>query len=250
MSAPFFEPLETRTFMTASLVNGVLTITGSDFDDVIAISQDKTRVRVNEDGQVSAFTASRVKRVVVNALGGGDKIFGRPNLSKPMTADGGAGRDTLVGGSANDRLYGGAGDDYLDGAKGADLMSGGDDVDHADYSTRSADLRISLDDVDDDGENGERDNVLSDVESLRTGKGNDRVIGSNTDNVLFTNEGSDTIYGMGGNDNISTGDTPADNALDRIYGGDGDDLIRSSFSSLIAYGEAGNDRIRGSERND
>jgi Ca2+-binding RTX toxin-like protein len=222
VSARFFEPLESRRLLSASLVNGVLTVTGTELNDVIAISQDKTRVRVNEDGRVTAFTSSLVKRIVVNALGGIDKILGRPNLTKPMTADGGAGRDTLLGGSANDRLYGGAGDDYLDGAKGADLMSGGDDVDHADYSTRSTDLRISLDDVADDGENDERDNVLSDVESLRTGKGNDRVIGSSADNVLYTNEGSDTIYGMRGNDHISTGDTPADTGLDRIYGGDGD----------------------------
>ena len=35
-----FEPLESRKLMTASLVNGVLTVTGTGLDDVITISQD------------------------------------------------------------------------------------------------------------------------------------------------------------------------------------------------------------------
>jgi Ca2+-binding RTX toxin-like protein len=43
----------------------------------------------------------------------------------PLTADGGAGDDTLVGGSADDRLSGGRGPDLLTGNAGADDLRGG-----------------------------------------------------------------------------------------------------------------------------
>jgi Ca2+-binding RTX toxin-like protein len=250
MSTRFFESLETRKLMSASFVNGVLTVTGTELNDVITIWQDNARIRVNDNGRSSAFDLSRVTKVVVKGRAGNDRIVGQPNLTKPLIADGGAGRDTLIGGSGNDRLAGGADDDYLDGAKGADEMHGGGGVDHADYTDRTADLSLSLDDIANDGQAGELDNLGADIESLRAGKGNDRVVGSDADNVLYTNAGADTIYGMGGNDRISTGDSPADTGMDRVFGGEGDDWIRSAYSALIAYGDGGNDRILGSDNAD
>jgi Ca2+-binding RTX toxin-like protein len=247
-AAKFFEPLEGRSLMSASIVNGVLTVTGTDRNDTITISQDTARVRVNEGGRVSAFALASVKRITVHARGGHDTVLGRPNLTKPMAVYGEAGNDTLTGGSGNDSLFGGDDEDRLDGAKGTDLLSGGARWDLVDYGNRAAGVSVSLDDVANDGQRGERDNVRSDVEGVITGKGNDRVTGSAADNVIRTGDGADTVYGMGGNDVISTGDTAADKGLDRIYGGDGNDWIRSPFSSLIAYGDAGNDALRARDR--
>ena len=102
MSRSFFEPLETRQMLSATLKNGVLTVEGTELADVIAISQDKTNVRVNENGKATAFKASSVKSVVVNGRGGDDQLLGRTNLQKPMTLRGGAGNDILVGGAKGD----------------------------------------------------------------------------------------------------------------------------------------------------
>jgi Ca2+-binding RTX toxin-like protein len=247
-AAKFFEPLERRRLMSASIVNGVLTVTGTELNDSVSISQDNARVRVNEGGRVTAFALGRVKRIVVHALGGNDTVLGRTNLTKPLVVHGGAGNDTLTGGSGNDSLLGGDGEDRLDGARGADLLSGGAAFDHADYGKRPAGLSISLDDIANDGQRGERDNVRSDVEGITTGKGNDRISGSAADNVIRTGDGADTVHGLGGNDVISTGDSAADTGLDRIFGGAGDDWIRSPFSSVIAHGDAGNDALRARDR--
>src|SRR5688572_21728289 len=155
MSAKFFESLEKRQLMSATLRNGVLTIEGTELADVIAVSQDATRVRVNENGVASAFAASQVRSVVVNAKGGNDQILGRTNLKKPLTLRGGEDNDTLVGGAAADTFEGGAGTDL------------------ADYSIRKDNLKITLDDAANDGAASESDNVKSDVENVRAGSGND-----------------------------------------------------------------------------
>ena len=239
MSRSFFEPLENRQMMSATLKNGVLTVEGTDLANVIAVSQDQSSVRVNEDGKVTTFTVGSVKSVVVNARGGNDQILGRTNLQKPMTLRGGEGNDTLVGGAKGDTFEGGAGQD------------------RADYSHRNQGFNISLDDVANDGATDEagtvveKDNVKSDVEDLKTGNGNDLLRGSSAANVLGAGNGLDTVYGMGGNDTIGV----AGRTLyepDTVYGGDGDDTIETfgSVARLTAYGEAGNDKINGTAAND
>jgi Ca2+-binding RTX toxin-like protein len=112
MSRPaFFEPLEKRQMMSATLKNGVLTVEGTEMPDVIAVSQDAKYVRVNENGKVTPFAVGSVKSVVINARGGNDQLLGRTNLTKPMTLRGGAGDDTLVGGARGDVFEGGTGQD-------------------------------------------------------------------------------------------------------------------------------------------
>ena len=85
-SRAFFEPLESRQMFSVSLVNGIVRVHGTPMNDTIAVSQDSTRVRVNDNGTVTLFAAASVKRVVVNAYEGNDQIIGRSNLMKPLTA--------------------------------------------------------------------------------------------------------------------------------------------------------------------
>lgn len=227
MSARFFEPLETRKLMSASLVNGVLTVSGSNLNDVIAVSQDATRVRVNENGVVSAFALSSVNSVVVDGLGGNDQLLGRTNLQKPMTLRGGEGNDTLVGGAKGDLIEGGAGHDRVD------------------YSHRSQNMNISLDDVANDGAANEKDNVRSDIELIQTGRGNDLIRGNDNDNFIYPGTGSDTVYGMGGHDLISAESATASEPK-TIYGGEGNDWITvTGPAAASVLGEGGNDRIDG-----
>ena len=238
MSRSFFEPLEKRQLMSATLKNGVLTIEGNDLPNVIAVSQDSTSVRVNEDGKVTAFKATSVKGIVVNGGGGNDQLLGRTNLKKPMTLRGGAGNDTLVG-----------------GAKG-DVFEGGPGQDRADYSHRNQNMNISLDDVANDGATNdagavvEKDNVRSDVEVIRTGNGNDLIRGSNADNIIGAGFGLDTVYGMGGHDLLAVASRNHYDP-DTVYGGEGNDWIETTGAArLTAHGEGGNDKIVGGSAND
>jgi Ca2+-binding RTX toxin-like protein len=138
--------------------------------------------------------------------------------------------DYLVGNGANNLIIGGPGDDTMDGQAGNDLfpqgsakdgadsITGGPGEDRVDYSLRSGNLHVTLDDVPDDGESGEGDNIGSDVEDVSGGSGND---------VLTGNTGNNKLDGNGGNDTLS--------------GGDGDDELTGGIGLNLLYGEDGND---------
>jgi hypothetical protein len=117
---------------------------------------------------------------------------------------GGAGGDRLIGGDGTDTLYGESGADDLRGGGGGDLAFYGGDL-------LSEDIRVSLDDVADDGVAGEGDNVHSDVEDVWAGHGNDVLIGSSGANSLDGSAGDDRLVGGSGGD--------------ALYGDAGDDVI-------------------------
>jgi Ca2+-binding RTX toxin-like protein len=91
------------------------------------------------------------------------------------------------------------------------------------------DLRISLDNHDNDGQPREHDNVRDDIENVTTGEGNDLIIGSAKSNVLDGVFGNDTIIGGAG--------------PDTLIGGPGDDelLAKDGFVDVV-NGVDGNDR--------
>ena len=188
-AAKFFEPLEHRQLMSASLVNGQLTVTGIDARDQIRIDVAANGILfVDQNGVRQTFSTYETRSIAVDARDGNDRVEVTPNVRQPTTLSGGAGNDTLIGGF------------------GADAIFGGDGTDLADYATRTSNLTISIDDRANDGVNGEGDDVRTDVENVRSGSGNDRVTGSPNDDALFTGAGHDTVRGGGGNDLITTGD--------------------------------------------
>src|SRR5205814_1230696 len=83
------------------------------------------------------------------------------------------GNNKLVGNGGNDILNGLSGDDTLDGGLGADILNGGEGIDTADYSLRTEDLTIIIDDSANDGAVNEADDVRSDIEIVIGGTGND-----------------------------------------------------------------------------
>jgi Ca2+-binding RTX toxin-like protein len=163
------------------------------------------------------------------------------------TLDGEDGNDTLAGGSAGDALDGGAGDDVLDGAEadligadGADTLVGGPGMDvllgnngndelnggpgpdqisgqagkdTVIYEHRSSPVTVNLNDLPDDGEQGEGDNVRPDVEVVLAGKVDDNLWGDGDANTLDGGAGEDLVTGNSGRD--------------RLDGGDASDLIRA-----------------------
>jgi Ca2+-binding RTX toxin-like protein len=160
------------------------------------------------------------------------------------TLYGGAGNDTLTGGAGNDTLFGDAGDDLFDegaATSGADTINGGAGIDTVSYAGRSVGVSVSLDGVANDGEPGELDKVMADVENVTGGAGNDTLVGSAVANILDGGAGNDTLSGGAGNDllrggagNDTLGGDAGDDTFDMGASADGDDAI---------HGGAGVDRV-------
>jgi Ca2+-binding RTX toxin-like protein len=131
----------------------------------------------------------------------------------------------LSGGIGRDLLLGGPVDDSLDGGADADVMSGGAGRDWADYGSRVAGVRVTIDNVADDGRPGEGDDVRTDVENVQGGSAADVLVGSAADNKFDGGPGSDTLTGGVG--------------ADLLYGSSGNDVIHATDWIL------GNDRIDG-----
>ena len=124
-----FESLESRRLLTVTLVDGVLTVAGTEESDQLVVGRNDTQIVVNDNGTSSTWNPAEVTSIVVNGLGGDDQIAVRAGVFKPITIDAGAGNDAVHGGTGRERIIGGAGDDLLAGGGGGDEMLGGDDDD-------------------------------------------------------------------------------------------------------------------------
>src|SRR4051812_28520075 len=171
------------------------------------------------------------------------------------------------GGLGNDTLIGAGEDDTLDGGNGADELSGGAGADTADYSARTAAVRVTIDGIGDDGENCpnlltcEGDNVNSDVENIAGGAGNDTLFGNAQANELSGGAGNDLLqggnaadifHGEGGTDTVSYGDHGAnvtaslsDGTESSSQDGSGDTYPDADVENLT--GGSGNDTLTGSD---
>ncbi len=228
IQAAEIELLEDRQLLTAALANGVLTITGTENADRFRVKLGGTNLSVKEGSTVTNFTAAQVTSIVINGLGGDDRIILSKEIEIPATIDGGTGDDFIVGGARNDTLSGGIGDDRIDGRDGADTINGGDDDDWL------------------NGQDGE--------DIINGGLGNDRIRGGEGDDDLRGNEGDDRIKGERGNDDIDGG---ADNDLidgglgdDEIHGDGGNDKINTGAGEDEAFGDEGDDLLRGDSDED
>ena len=200
--------------------------------------------------------------------GGNDTLRGESGAD---SISGGDGDDTLAGGSGNDRLLGGNGDDWLIGQQGNDVEDGGpgdDDFDEPydltagtdrdafiggpgfdglDYSLRQKAVTADADAVSgDDGAAGEGDTIGAEIEIIRGGNGNDRLLGTGRDDILIGGPGNDVIAG-GSGDDILQGDLGQD-----YFNGAGglDDCIDPEPGETVlncedaAYGSASSHRGR------
>ena len=191
---------------------------------------------------VEAVTGSQAGDLLVgsdldNAFDGGD---GDDDLR------GGAGVDSLRGNGGNDQLTGNADDDFMfgnhcddtalaaSGADGSDFFEGSTRTDTASYVARATQVRVTLDELANDGASGEGDEIRLDVENVLGGSGND---------ILRANQfqsGANRLVGNGGNDFLSVTDAPhvigdvvnGGSQTDQCFG-DADDLgINCEFSDF------------------
>src|ERR1700734_233818 len=102
----FFEVLEERRLLSISFNSstGLMTITGTNYNDLIQVGQSGTTLKVSSNVTIPAY---------IDGGTGNDSITG------------GAGNDTLIGNDGNDTLRGYGGNDSLSGANGNDILDGG-----------------------------------------------------------------------------------------------------------------------------
>ena len=262
------EALEHRRLLSAVLDGGILGVSGTNGDDQIELTEDRSinRLRVVVNGTVQDFDLREVDGVVVNAARGDDRlILGAdpdmayagnapiPTFTVSTTVSGGLGNDSIFGGNGNDMIDGGTGVNKIDGRAGEDFLRAGQDTDDirggagtdtVDYSDRTQDLNITLDDVAGDGNERqvmtlsgdmiqiiprEEDNVHSDVENVIGGAGDDEITGNRFNNILSGGGGDDLLFGGYGRDVLN-----GNAGKDRLVGGRGGDLLIGGAGSDTA----------------
>ena len=117
--------------------------------------------------EVSGADGADAPSSIENATGSSfaDSLAGD---ARANVLSGGDGNDTVIGRAGDDTVNGGPGDDALQeetAANGADVLSGGPGRDQVDYAQRASAVSVTLNGIADDGEAGERDNVLPDVDA-------------------------------------------------------------------------------------
>jgi Ca2+-binding RTX toxin-like protein len=228
------------------LVDGVLYVIGTPYDDDIHIHEQRHGDRITVDVRLGSpphgdghrgcgdhgsdggqggehrdriretFAASEVDLIVVYACAGDDHVDIGGGSDGGGDCDGHGGSD---GGSDGGRdieidamIFGGEGDDYLRSAHGNDYLDGGAGNDRI-YSRGGHDTIFDL-----SGDN-----------SIWSGEGDDTIV---------TGDGDDRIYTDGGNDTIDAGGGDND-----IWSGDGDDVVTAGDGHDGIHTDGGNDTI-------
>jgi Ca2+-binding RTX toxin-like protein len=185
-----------------------------------SIAVTVTIENTGNDGEGSE--ADNVRTDVENLKGGtaGDTLTGSTSAN---VISGGNGGDTIAGGDGIDTLNGEAGDDTFNegsASNGADVMNGGAGIDTVSYASRTMAVTVNMNANADDGESGEGDKVVNDVENANGGAGMDALTGSTSANILDGGAQIDTINGGDGNDTLRGGA-----GADILNGGNGDDTF-------------------------
>src|SRR5918999_1688679 len=171
----------------------LLSIRGNEGPDALSFGTTGINLDTTESTGDADVALDGVETVAVRSSDGDDRITGMGDLGAgepfalPLEVDGGLGDDEVVGGDVGDRLEGGPG------------------LDRADYRTRVARVRVTLDGSADDGEVGEEDDVGPDVENVIGGKGDDLLAGGTVANRLEGGGGDDVLRGGGADDVLSGG---------------------------------------------
>jgi Ca2+-binding RTX toxin-like protein len=221
--------------------------------DVFTIAPNAGRIKFQRTnfGQFTLDTST--ERFQVNGLGGDDSLTSQDGVGALtlLSADGGAGNDTIagsdgpdliVGGEGNDVLNGGGGDDRIVGDRGADTMNGGAGDDTLVWNNGDGSDVLNGDDGRDDVEvNGAP--AAGDVFTVQPNGA--RIAFARSNLVPFTLDigSSETMHanGLGGDDTITVGDVGGYSVT--AAGGAGNDTLTGGSGSETFLGGSGNDTI-------
>lgn len=193
-------------------------VTTGDADDHVHVSQrEDGSLDVTVNGQSTNIVLGSRQELVIRTQGGDDFVVVDASVSVNVVAELGDGDDTIhASGSGSDRIHGGDGEDTI-------IVDGG------------AERR-----------NADGDLIYTEGNYVDAGRGDDTVIATGGNNVVYGGYGDDAIRVEGdfnyvdggrGDDGISVqGDTNV------IIGGRGDDDITSSGDNVI-YSGRGRDSI-------
>lgn len=145
--------------------------------------------------------------------------------SDALSGDSGA--NMLDGGAGNDNLFGGDGDDMLVGGSGTDAFDGGNGRDTADFSFSIAGWVLDL--ASGRAMSGSTVEVLTSIENLVGGSGNDTLTGDGTANVLDGGRGNDLLVGSLGADSFVFGNQFGSDTVGDFSSADGDVIDLSAF---------------------
>lgn len=212
------------------------TLDGGDFGwDTADYSGTTTAIKVDlnigtEQNTLGAGTDKLISIERVLGGAGNDTLIGWADDNSSL--EGNAGNDSLVGGNADDYLFGGAGNDTLIGGTGSD---------RADYFGTAA-VNVDLGTTVAQNTIGAGTDLLSGIENVSGGLGNDTLVGSSGNNELWGDAGADSITGGTGNDTLGGG---IDSVADTLIGGTGDDLylVNSANDVITELASQGTDVV-------
>jgi Ca2+-binding RTX toxin-like protein len=221
--------------------------------DVFTIEPNAGRIKFKRTNLVTFSLDASTEHLQVNGLGGNDSLTASDGVGALtlLSADGGAGTDTIngsdgpdliAGGEGNDILTGGGGDDRIVGDRGNDTMNGGTGDDTLVWNNGDNTDVLNGDDGRDDVEvNG----APTGADQLTVQPVGGRIKLDRPNLVPFTLDigSSETMHanGLGGNDTITVGDVGPYAVT--AAGGPGDDTLTGGTSSETLLGGTGNDTI-------
>lgn len=205
----------TAGHVTSPTVADYFELGGDRSADVQVVNADSYAVALGEGND--SFTA-RGGAISAEHFDGVNESIGV--ITTPITVFGGDGNDTITSGDGNDTLAGGLGNDSFVGGTGDDgddSIAGDDGTDTASYSTRTANLTLTLGGAS-NGQSGEADTLSTDLEIIVGGSGNDTLTGSTGANTFYGGPGDDVFV-------VGTAGTCATD-IDMLYGEAGDDTFQ------------------------
>ena len=201
------------------------TLRGGDGDESLRGGLGDDRLTGGDGRDTADYSDATADLVVdLSRTGAQETGWGRDRLRQIENVLGGAGDDRLKGSDGANRLSGGAGDDTLLGGAGDDTLSGGAGFDLADYSAHRGAVRVAIGGAT-SGPAG--DDTLLSIEAVKSGRGDDRLVGDGRDNLLIGGAGEDTLLGGKGSDTLMGG-----KGSDRLDGGAGSDWADYSDLSV------------------
>jgi Ca2+-binding RTX toxin-like protein len=198
---------------------------GAGTDTVVYDGDNRTagvQVDLNVGTEKSLVTKSTAAENDTDSLSGIEGAIGT-QYADQLYGDNNA--NTLTGNAGNDTLRGRGGNDVLVPGGDKDVISGGAGTDTVSYADHINPVTVTLDSNANDGQDGENDNVQTDVENVLGGAGDDHITADTDAKDVINNAfdgggGNDTLTTLGGNDLLIGG-----SGQDTLDAGAGDDSL-------------------------